>query len=79
MKTNKPNHINYNTQYQLMRLAETLMPLMPERIIDKFSAVMTPRMEEAEQSAHLMHPDRYDMVVDWGCTAQTIVRKKVSQ
>lgn len=79
MKTTKPNHINYTTQYQLMRLAETLMPLMPERIIDRFSAVMTPRMEQAEQSAHLMHPDRFDMIVDWGCTAQTIVHKKVNQ
>jgi hypothetical protein len=77
MKTTKPNHINYTMQYQLMRLSEALMPLMPERIIDKFSAVMTPRMEQAEEQASLMHVDRYDMIVDWGCTAQHIVRKKI--
>ena len=77
MKTNEPNHINYTAQYKLMRLAETLMPLMPERIIDKFSAVVTPRMEQAEASAHMMHPDRFDMIVDWGCTAQTIISKKI--
>lgn len=79
MKTNKPTAINYKTQYQMMRLAEALMPLMPEAIIDKFSAVMTPRMEQAEQSASQMHPDRYDMVIDWGCTAQSIVRTKVNK
>jgi len=54
------------------------MPLMPEAIIDKFSAVMTPRMEQAEEQAHLLHVDRYDMIVDWGCTARHIIRKKVS-
>ncbi len=79
MKTNQPTAINYKTQYQMMRLAEALMPLMPERIIDRFSAVMTPRMEQAEEQAHLLHVDRYDMIVDWGCTAQHIVRKKVTQ
>lgn len=77
MKTNKPNHINYTAQYQLMRMATTLMPLMPERIIDKFSAVMTPRMEAAEESPHLFHVDRFDMIVDWGCTAQRIISKKI--
>jgi hypothetical protein len=79
MKTNKPNPINYKAQYQLMRLSQTLMPLMPEAIIDRFSATMTPRMEQAEQSPHLFHVDRFDMIVDWGCTANTIVRKKVSK
>lgn len=79
MKTNKPNHINYTAQYKLMRLAETLMPLMPERIIDKFSAAMTPRMEQAEIFSDYLHPDRYDLMVDWGCTAQTILYKKVSR
>lgn len=79
MKTNKPTSINYKTQYQMMRLAEALMPLMPERIIDKFSAVMTPRMEQAEEQASQMHTDRYDMVVDWGCVAHRIVRAKVNQ
>lgn len=79
MKTNKPNQINYSMQYQLMRLSEALMPLMPERIVDKFSAVMTPRMEAAEEQASLMHTDRYDMVVDWGCLAQRIIRTKVSR
>jgi hypothetical protein len=79
MKTTKPNQINYAMQYQLMRLSETLMPLMPERIVDKFSAVMTPRMEQAEEQASLMHTDRYDMVVDWGCLAQRIIRTKVSR
>lgn len=77
MKTNKPTSINYKTQYQMMRLAEALMPLMPERIIDRFSAVVTPRMEQAEASAHLMHTDRFDMIVDWGCTAQRIISKKI--
>lgn len=77
MKTNKPNHINYTTQYQLMRLAEAVMPLMPEAIIDRFSAAVTPRMEQAEQQASLMHPDRFDMIVDWGCTAHTIISKKI--
>jgi hypothetical protein len=38
---------------------------------------MTPRMEQAEEQAHLLHVDRYDMIVDWGCTAQHIVRKKI--
>ena len=79
MKTTKPNHINYTMQYQLMRLSEALMPLMPERIIDRFSAVMTPRMEQAEEQAPLMHTDRYDMVVDWGCVAHRIITKKVAQ
>lgn len=79
MKTNKPNQINYTIQYQLMRLSEHLMPLMPERIIDRVSAAMTPRMETAEQTAHLFHVDRFDMIVDWGCTANTIVRKKISR
>jgi len=79
METNQPNPINYKTQYQMMRLAEALMPLMPERIIDKFSAVVTPRMEQAEESAHMMHTDRFDMIVDWGCTAQRIISKKVSK
>ena len=77
MKTTKPNNINYAMQYQLMRLSETLMPLMPEAIIDRFSAVVTPRMEQAEESAHLMHTDRFDMIVDWGCTAQRIISKKI--
>jgi hypothetical protein len=79
MKTTKPNHINYTMQYQLMRLSQTLMPLMPEAIIDRFSATMTPRMETAEQSPHLFHVDRFDMIVDWGCTAQHIVRKKIAR
>lgn len=79
MKTNKPNPINYAAQYKLMRLAETLMPMMSESIIDKFSAAVTPRMEQAEESSHLMHPDRFDMIVDWGCVAHRIVRTKVSQ
>jgi hypothetical protein len=79
MKTNKPNHINYTTQYQLMRLAKTLMPLMPEAIIDRFSAAVTPRMEQAEATPHLMHPDRFDMIVDWGCTAHFIVRNKIAR
>lgn len=79
MKTTKPNQINYTAQYQLMRLAETFMPLMPEAIIDRFSAAMTPRMEEAEASAHLIHTDRFDMIVDWGCVAHRIVRTKVSK
>ncbi len=63
----------------MMRLAEALMPLMSERIIDKFSAVVTPRMEQAEESAHIMHVDRFDMIVDWGCVAQRIISKKVSK
>ena len=79
MKTTKPNNINYAMQYQLMRLSETLMPLMPERIVDKFSAVMTPRMMQAEEQASLMHPDRFDMIVDWGCVAHRIVKTKISQ
>lgn len=79
MKTTKPNQINYAMQYKLMRLSEALMPLMPECIVDKFSAVMTPRMEEAEEQASLMHTDRYDMVVDWGCLAHRIISKKVAR
>ena len=79
MKTTKPNNINYAMQYQLMRLSEALMPLMPERIIDRFSAVVTPRMMEAEAQPDTMHPDRFDMVVDWGCVAHRIVRTKVNQ
>ena len=57
----------------------TLMPLMPESIIDRFSAVMTPRMMQAEEQASLIHPDRFDMIVDWGCVAHRIVRTKVSK
>ena len=79
MKTTKPNNINYSMQYQLMRLSEALMPLMPESIIDRFSAVMTPRMMQAEEQASLIHPDRFDMIVDWGCVAHRIVRTKVSK
>lgn len=79
MNTNKPNNMNYAMQYQLMRLTEKLMPLMPEAIIDRFSAVVTPRMMEAEAHPDTMHPDRFDMVVDWGCVAHRIVRNKVNQ
>lgn len=78
MKTNKPHPINYKTQYQIMRLAEALMPLMPEAIIDRFSAAVTPRMEQAEASAHMMHTDRFDLIIDWGCTAQRIITKKIN-
>ena len=79
MKTNKPNIINYATQYQLMRLSEHLMPLMPEAILDRFSAVLTPRMDIAEQHPQHFHPDRFDLVVDWGCTIHKAIRRKVSQ
>lgn len=79
MNTNKPNQINYAMQYQLMRLTEKLMPLMPEAIVDRFSAVVTPRMLEAEAHPDTMHPDRFDMVVDWGCIAHRAVRHKAQQ
>lgn len=79
MKTTKPNHINYAMQYQLMRLAETVMPLMPASIIDKFSAHASERMMQAEAQPDTMHPDRFDMIVDWGCTAHTIVRHKIAR
>jgi hypothetical protein len=79
MKTNKPNIINYKTQYQLMRLSEHLMPLMPEAIIDRFSAVLTPRMNTAEQNPQYFHPDRFDLVVDWGCTMHKAIKRKISQ
>jgi len=79
MKTNKPNIINYKAQYQLMRLSEHLMPLMPEAIIDRFSAVLTPRMNTAEQNPQYFHPDRFDLVVDWGCTMHKAIKHKISQ
>lgn len=79
MKTNKPNIINYTTQYQLMRLSEHLMPLMPEAILDRFSAVLTPRMDTAEQHPQHFHPDRFDLVVDWGCTIHKAIKRKISQ
>jgi hypothetical protein len=79
MKTTKPNQINYAMQYKLMRLSEALMPLMPEVIVDKFSAVVTPRMMAAEENAHTLHVDRFDMIVDWGCVAHRIITKKVAQ
>jgi hypothetical protein len=79
MKTTKPTHINYATQYQLMRLAETVMPLMPSAIIDKFSAVVTPRMMAAEENAHTLHTDRFDLIVDWGCLAHRVVRAKIAK
>lgn len=79
MKTSKPNTINYTAQYQLMRLAEAVMPLMPESIINKFSAHASARMMQAEEQPHLFHPDRFDLVVDWGCTAHTIIRNKIAR
>lgn len=79
MKTTKPNIINYKAQYQLMRLTETLMPLMPESIIDRFSAALMPRMDIAEEHAHHFHPDRFDLVVDWGCTMHRTIKRKISQ
>lgn len=79
MNTNKPNTINYTAQYQLMRLAEAVMPLMPEAIIDKFSAHASTRMMQAEAQPHTMHPDRYDMITDWGCVAHRIITKKISR
>ena len=79
MKTAKPNHINYTAQYQMMRLAGAVLPKMPEAILDKFSALVTPRMLQAEEHAELMHPDRYDILVDWGCLAHRAIRTKVSR
>jgi hypothetical protein len=79
MKTNKPNPINYKAQYQLMRLSHTLMPLMPESIIDRFSAVLMPRMDIAEEHPHHFHPDRFDLVVDWGCTIHQVIKTKISK
>jgi hypothetical protein len=79
MKTNKPNIINYTTQYQLMRISKHLMPLMPEAILDKFSATLMPRMDIAEEHPHHFHPDRFDLVVDWGCTIHQAIKQKISQ
>ena len=77
MKTTKPNNINYAMQYQLMRLSETLMPLMPEAIIDKFCAAVTRHIDRVEEAVPTMHIDRYDMITDWVCVADRIVRKKI--
>jgi hypothetical protein len=68
MKTKKPNIINYITQYRLMRLSLHLMPLMPTAIINRLSAALVARMDAAEANPQDFHLDRYDMVVDWGCT-----------
>ena len=70
MKTTKPNHINYKTQYALMRIVGTVMPHMPRTIKHMFVAHATPRMVQAERNANIMHVDRFDLIVDWGCLAQ---------
>ena len=69
MKTTKPNQINYRLQYTLMTATATVLPYMPRTIKHMFVAHATPRMVQAEQNAHNMHVDRYDMIVDWGCLA----------
>lgn len=78
MKTTKPNKINYTTQYQLMRIAELVMPLMPEAILDKFSAHTTALAEWSDTNADHIHPDRYDIAQDWHCTAAKAIRQKIS-
>ena len=79
MKTNKPNTINYRTQYRLMRLSLQLMPLMPTAIIERLSAALVARMDAAEANPQDFHIDRYDMVVDWGCTVQYAYERKAAQ
>lgn len=79
MKTSKPTTITYVTNYALMTYAEKFMPLMPARIVDKFAAPKLRHMEEAESTDHTMHPDRFDMVVDWGCVASRVVRAKIAR
>ena len=70
MKTNQPNQINYKAQYALMTATATVMPYMPRTIKHMFVAFTTPRMVQAEQNAHVMHVDRFDLIVDWGCLVQ---------
>lgn len=79
MKTNKPSTINYRTQYRLMRLSLHLMPLMPTAIINRLSAALVARMDEAEANPQHFHIDRYDMVVDWGCTVHYAYERKAAQ
>lgn len=79
MKTSKPTTITYVTNYALMTYAEKFMPLMPARIVDKFAAPKLRHMEEAESTDHTMHPDRFDLVVDWGCVASRIIRTKIAR
>ena len=80
MNTDQPTRITYWTNYHLfMPLAQRFMPLMPERIVDKFTAPKLRHMDEAESTNHTMHPDRFDLVVDWGCTAHRIIRTKIAR
>jgi hypothetical protein len=79
MKTNKPNTINYKTQYQMMRLAQIVMPAMPQRIVDQFCALMTRHIDRVEEAVPTMHIDRYDMITDWVCVADRIARNKIAR
>jgi hypothetical protein len=79
MKTTKPNNINYAMQYQLMRVSVALMPLMPEFIIKRYCALVTRHVDSVEEAVPTMHIDRYDMVTDWVCTADRIVRAKATR
>ena len=79
MKTNKPSNINYKTQYQLMRLSKHLLRVMPTAVINRLSALLVARMDEAEANPQNFHIDRYDMVVDWGCTVQYAYERKAAQ
>lgn len=80
MNTQQPTPFTYWTHYNLlMPLAQQFMPLMPARIVDKFAAPKLRHMEEAESTDHTMHPDQFDLVVDWGCVASRIIRTKIAR
>jgi hypothetical protein len=79
MNTGQPTQFAYWTNYHLlMPLAQRFMPLMPERIVERFAAPKLRHMEDAECNPEHFHPDQFDLIVDWGCTANTIIRTKIA-
>lgn len=79
MKTTKPNPVTYNTNYQLMSLAQHLLPLMPEAILDRISAAVTKRADIADEHAQHLHVDRYDIAQDWRMTISTAIHQKIAK
>jgi hypothetical protein len=75
MKTTKPNQFNYQLQYSLMKFAAFALPRLPRSMTRHFVATATERMLQAERHPQTMHVDRFDMVVDWGCVANSATKE----
>lgn len=74
MKTTKPLPVVYKANYAAMTITQRYWRLIPAPLMRHFAARLMRRSDIAE-STRGMHPDRYDMVVDWGCVAWRLNRK----